>query len=242
MEKTVTIGNCGGVSEAQEKEVVPMNTEKVVRQEILETIKWDPARKRAVDGQIIQQPCCKRAFIRGAYLTTGSMSDPSKAYHFEIVCQTREQAKQLQTVMNTFVTDAKIVQRKNHYVVYLKEGEQISDMLSVMEAHKMRLDFENVRIVKEMRNSVNRQVNCETANIEKTVNAAVRQIEDIKWIESQCGLESLPENLREMARLRIENPEMPLKDLGTLLVPPVGKSGVNHRLRRISEIADKLRI
>ena len=137
--------------------------------------------------------------------------------------------------------DAKIVERKKHYVVYLKEGSQIVDILNVMEAHVALMNLENVRILKEMRNSVNRKVNCETANISKTVNAAVKQVEDIVYLRDTVGLNSLPENLREMAELRLEYPEAPLKELGTYLNPPVGKSGVNHRLRKISMIAEAQR-
>ncbi|MDD6194426.1 MAG: DNA-binding protein WhiA [Lachnospiraceae bacterium] len=195
-----------------------------------------------VDGLLLQQTCCKRAFIRGAFLASGSISDPNKGYHFEIVCHTPQQARQLQEVMATFDVDAKVVERKKHYVVYLKEGAQIVDMLNVMGAHVALMNLENVRILKEMRNSVNRKVNCETANISKTVNAAVRQVEDIQYIMNTKGLSALPDNLQEIAQVRLEHPDVPLKDLGTLLTPPIGKSGVNHRLRRISEIADKLRV
>lgn len=194
-----------------------------------------------VDGILLQQTCCKRAFIRGAFLASGSISDPNKGYHFEIVCNTLPQAEQLQQMMMIFEVDAKIVERKKHYVVYLKEGAQIVDMLNVMEAHVALMNLENVRILKEMRNSVNRKVNCETANISKTVNAAVRQVEDIELISRVAGLSTLPDNLQEIAQVRLEHPDMPLKELGTLLTPPIGKSGVNHRLRKISEIADRLR-
>ncbi len=125
-------------------------------------------------------------------------------------------------------------------MVYVKEGAHIVDLLNVMEAHTALMNLENVRIVKEMRNSVNRQVNCETANISKIVNAAVRQIEDIRLIQKNKGIESLPEHLKEIALLRLAYPDAPLKELGMYLNPPVGKSGVNHRLRRISEIAEKM--
>lgn len=195
-----------------------------------------------VDGILLQQTCCKRAFIRGAFLAAGSISDPRKAYHLEIVCRTSPQARQLRDVMNTFEAEAKIVERKGHYVVYVKEGSRIVDMLGVMEANVALMNLENVRILKEMRNSVNRKVNCEAANIGKTVNAAVRQVEDIQLIEKKIGLSKLPQSLQEIARVRLEHPDMPLKDLGALLTPPVGKSGVNHRLRRISEIAEKLKV
>ncbi|MBQ8278836.1 MAG: DNA-binding protein WhiA [Roseburia sp.] len=213
-------------------------------QKMYEGVKmWDdetgmPVLSDVVDGVLIQQSCCKRAYIRGAFLAAGSISNPNKSYHFEVVCHTMNQAKQLQEVINSFDMDAKIVERKKHYVVYLKEGSQIVDILNVMEAHIALMNLENVRILKEMRNSVNRKVNCETANISKTVNAAVKQLEDIIYIRDNMGLETLPDNLREIAALRLEYPEAPLKELGTYLTPPVGKSGVNHRLRKISIIAE----
>lgn len=214
---------------------------------ILELVKmWDRQQKQpqmgsTVNGILLQQMCCRRAFIRGAFLAGGSISDPNKSYHFEIVCRTLEQAEQLRDMINSFEMEAKIVERKKYQVVYLKEGAQIVDMLNIMEAHVALMNLENVRILKEMRNSVNRKVNCETANISKTVNAAVKQLEDIEYIRDNAGLDSLPDNLRAVALLRLENPDAPLKELGTLLDPPVGKSGVNHRLRKISEIAEGLR-
>lgn len=194
-----------------------------------------------VDGLLVQKTCCKRAYIRGAYLLSGSMSDPNKSYHFEIVCDYLAQAEQICEIMREFVPDAKVLPRKKHFIVYLKEGSQIVDILNVMEAHVALMNLENVRIIKEMRNSVNRQVNCETANINKTVNAAVRQLEDIRLIARMKGLDTLPDNLREIAELRMEYPETPLKELGEMLEPPVGKSGVNHRFRKINEIAEMLR-
>jgi hypothetical protein len=216
------------------------------KQILLAVKMWDEEHDRAdftdtVHSILLQKSCCKRAYIRGAFVAGGSMSDPNKAYHFEIVCRSKAQAEQLRDMINTFSLDAKIVERKNHFVVYLKEGEQIVDILNVMEAYVSLMDLENVRILKEMRNSVNRKVNCETANISKTVNAAVKQLEDIELIRNTAGLDSLPDNLKEMALLRLEYPEAPLAELGTYLDPPVGKSGVNHRLRKISMIADALR-
>ena len=190
---------------------------------------------------VIQQSCCKRAFVRGAFLASGSISDPRKGYHFEIVCQDEKKAKQLQEIIRSFQIDAKIVLRKKSYVVYVKEGAQIVDMLAVMEANVALMDLENIRILKEMRNTVNRKVNCETANINKTVNAAVKQIEDIKLIRKTIGFDSLNEGLAQIAELRLQYPESTLKELGLMLAPQVGKSGVNHRLRKLSEIADELR-
>ncbi|MDY2590501.1 MAG: DNA-binding protein WhiA [Agathobacter sp.] len=217
----------------------PISKEETDR--IMQTFKWNRLEGATTNGLILQNTCCKRAFIRGAFLAGGSMSDPNKSYHFEIVCHTHEQAKQLQSVMQSFDTDAKIVERKGHHVVYLKEGSQIVDMLNVMEAYVALMNLENVRILKEVRNTINRKVNCETANINKTVNAAVKQVEDIELIRERIGLDNLPENLREMALLRLEYPEATLKELGNYLEPPVGKSGVNHRLRKLSAIAEDLK-
>lgn len=189
----------------------------------------------------VKNDCCRRAFIRGAFLTSGSMSDPEKFYHFELVCQTERKAEFIQSILTGFSFDARIVQRKKYYVVYIKEGEQIVDLLNIMMAHRALLNLENVRILKEVRNSVNRQVNCETANLNRTVSAAVKQLDDINYIRDTVGLDSLSESLMEIAVLRAENTEVSLKELGQMLTPPVGKSGVNHRLRKISEIADELR-
>ena len=169
------------------------------------------------------------------------MSDPKKSYHFEIVCSSPEAARQIQSVICSFGLDAKIVPRKKTFVVYLKEGSQIVDILNVMEAHVSLMELENVRILKEMRNSVNRKVNCETANINKTVSAAVKQVEDITYLRDTAGFDNLPRNLVETAYVRLAHPEATLKELGELLDPPVGKSGINHRLRRLSEMADKVR-
>ena len=196
----------------------------------------------AVNGLLLQNTCCKRAFLRGVFLASGSISDPKKSYHFEIVCHTKAQAEQIKEILEFFEGEPKIVRRNQRYVLYLKEGSQIVDSLNVMEAYVSLMNLENIRIEKEMRNSINRQVNCETANINKTVTAAVRQIQDIELIRDTGGLERPPENLYEMAVCRLENPDTPLKDLGQLLDPPVGKSGVNHRLRKLSQLADQLRL
>ena len=194
-----------------------------------------------VKHMLVQNQCCRRAYIRGAFLASGSLSDPEKGYHFEIVCSGEEKADELREMLASFGIDARITLRKRSYVLYVKEGSQIADLLNVMEAHVALMKFENVRILKEMRNSVNRQVNCETANLNKTVSAAVKQIEDIQFIQRTIGFDELPENLAEIAVLRLEQPETTLKELGQMLTPPVGKSGVNHRLRKLSMIAEELR-
>ncbi|MCD8023727.1 MAG: DNA-binding protein WhiA [Lachnospiraceae bacterium] len=198
-------------------------------------------KSQTVDALLVQQPCCRRAYIRGAFLCSGSISNPEKSYHFEIVCSSWERAEQLQQLIRPFGPDAKIVQRKSHYIVYIKEGAQIVDMLNVMEAHVSLMNLENIRIVREMRNSVNRKVNCEAANINKTVNASVRQVEDIRCLRDYLGFEQLPSGLADIARLRLENPDASLKELGEMLAPPIGKSGVNHRLRKLSRLAEQVR-
>lgn len=182
-----------------------------------------------------------RGLIREAFLQSGSISDPEKFYHLEIVFAEYEEALRIKQMMESFRLGGKIATRKGHYVVYLKEGAQIADMLRVMEAPLALMEFENVRIVKEMRNSINRQVNCEAANLGKTISAAVKQVEDIKFICSKVGLDNIPEGLAQTAKIRLEHPEASLKELGELMDPPLGKSGVNHRLKRLSELAEDLR-
>ena len=193
------------------------------------------------DSLIIQRECCKRAFIRGAFLAAGSVSDPVKTYHFEIVCLSEAKAKQLQMIMETFNINARVIKRRKYFVVDVKDRSQVVDLLNIMGAYNALMDMENVRIVKDMRNNVNRKVNCETANINKTVSAAVKQIEDIRFIQMSSAFDELPESLQEMAELRVRYPEATLAELGQLLDTPVGKSGVNHRLKKISLFADELR-
>lgn len=159
----------------------------------------------------------------------------------EFVTNNEDFADSLRDLINSLGFNSKIVPRKNNYVVYLKESEQISDLLSVIGGHNALLSLQNTKIVKEMRNNVNRIVNCETANLSKTVNAAVRQVENIKLIQETIGISNLPANLQEIAKIRVEYEDMSLKELGEMLNPPIGKSGVNHRLRKIEEIANNLR-
>lgn len=209
----------------------------------LETIKMVKLKDDCsmVDELIIQQPCCKRSFIRGAFLAAGSISDPNKGYHFEIVCNYESQAMQLVKAMNVFDVEAKYVSRNGKYVAYLKEGAQIVEILRVMEAAHSVMELENIRVVKEVRGTINRKVNCETANIGKTVSTAVRQIEDINLIDKHLGLENLPPQLQEIAAVRLEYPDTPLGSLGQYLDPPIGKSGVNHRLKKLAKIAEEFR-
>ena len=223
-----------------------INDEKLIAK-ILMAIKWCDDNFTVVEPvfvnhRIIQKECCKRAFIRGAFLAAGSISDPNKSYHYEIVCEYEEDAVQMQELLKFFNLDAKIIQRKRNYVTDIKEGNNITDVLNIMGAFVSQMKLYNVMILKGMRNDVNRKVNCETANLNKTIEAAVKQIRDIEYVRDTVGLESLSDGLREVAEIRLKNPDMKLKDIGELLNPPVGKSGVNHRLRKISELAQKLRI
>ncbi|EFI42024.1 DNA-binding protein WhiA [Peptoniphilus sp. oral taxon 386] len=190
---------------------------------------------------ILDMDCCKRAYIRGAFLGAGSISNPEKYYHFELVSSKYEHAKFLSEIINSLGFNSKIVGRKESYIVYIKEAEKISDMLSYIGASKATLDFENIRVYKDINNRVNRIVNLENANLNKIVNTSVKQVMDIEYIKNTIGLESLPKNLRDVAELRLEDDSISLKELGEMLNPPVGKSGVNHRLNKIKEIASKLR-
>ena len=194
-----------------------------------------------VSHRIVRQSCCKRAFLRDTFLCIGSVSDPSKSYHLEFVCTSEKLANDLKEMIESFDIEARIVMRKKYYVVYIKESTAIVDLLNVMEAPISLMNMENERIVKEMRNSINRRVNCETANITKTVNAASRQTADILYLRDHYGFENLPKGLEDMARVRLQYPDATLLELGKYLDPPVGKSGVNHRLRKLSELAEKIR-
>lgn len=182
-----------------------------------------------------------KSYIRGAFLGGGSISDPGKTYHMEFVTNNEEYANSLKDLINEIGFNCKVVQRKSNQVVYLKESEQISDLLSIIGAHNALLSLQNTKVVKAMRNNVNRIVNCETANLSKTVNAAVRQMENINYIEKHMGIHNLPENLQQIARARIEYEDMTLKELGEMIDPPISKSGVNHRLRKLEEIAESLK-
>ena len=197
--------------------------------------------EEGVNPVLLKSSCCKRSLLRGAFLCIGSMSDPRKGYHLEFVCEQEPQALQIQSVLQSFTIEAKIVIRKKYHVVYLKEGACIVDLLNIIGAHLSLMNLENLRIEKEVRNSVNRKVNCEAANITKTVNAASKQIEDILLIQKNGGFSKLPDNLREMAEIRLAYPDTSLKELGEYLNPSVGKSGVNHRLRKLGEYAQEFK-
>jgi cell division protein WhiA len=196
----------------------------------------------SIEKDIIRGNCCKRAYLRGAFLAGGSVNNPEgSSYHLEIASIYEEHCQALCKLANRFDLNARFIERKKGFVFYIKEGEKIIEFLSLIGAHQALFRFEDVRIMKDMRNSVNRIVNCETANLNKTIGAAVRQIENIKLLQEQVGLENLPEKLREVAEIRVQYPEINLKEVGDMLKGSVSKSGVNHRLRKIDELAEKLR-
>lgn len=190
---------------------------------------------------LLMNDCCKRAYLRGAFISNGYINDPNKAYHLEFVCNDEVLGEMLLELLGDFNVAAKMTMRKKYYVVYVKDADTIQDILNVMEAHKALMELVNARIVKDVRNDVNRKNNCDVANSDKAVFAASRQIEDILFIKEKQGFDELPESLKTIAELRLEYPEDSLAELGSLLTPPVGKSGVNHRLRKISEYAQRLR-
>lgn len=194
-----------------------------------------------IKKSFVKTKCCRRSYLRGVFLGVGSMSNPESNYHLELITNNKRYAYALAQLMGRFPElSAKVGSRKKSYIVYLKESEQIAAFLNIIGAHRALLEFENIRIMKDMRNKVNRLVNCDTANLKKSVNASLRQIKQIKLIEQTIGLEKLPLRLREVAYLRLENPDSSLRELGEMLQPPVGKSGVNHRFRKIETIAEKI--
>ncbi|OOB77087.1 MAG: DNA-binding protein WhiA [Epulopiscium sp. Nuni2H_MBin003] len=183
-----------------------------------------------------------RAYVRGLFLGGGSLSDPKKAYHLEFVVSTKEIAEYTQDILARIEINTKVIIRRHKYVVYLKESSQIVDLLNIMGAHVALMEFENIRIVKEVRNNVNRKVNCELANLTKTVSAAVSQVDDIIYLDRSIGLDSLPRNLEEIARIRLLYKDATLNEIGQKLTPVVSKSAVCHRFKKISNIAEKLRL
>ncbi len=189
----------------------------------------------------ISKRCCRRSYVRGAFLGGGSISNPEKTYHLEFVTNNEEHAKDLSEIINSFDLNSKIVLRKDNFVVYIKEGEQIVDLLNIIGAHQALLKLEDIRVLKDVRNNINRIVNCETANLGKTIDASMRQIEQIEIIKSHLGLNKLPSNLREIAEVRLDNPDASLKEIGEMLNPPIGKSGVNHRFRKLEQLAEEIR-
>ena len=194
-----------------------------------------------INPELLKKNCCKRAYLRGAFLAGGSVNNPEgSSYHLEIASMYEEHCQALVDLANEFHLNARCIEWKKGFILYIKEGEKIIELLSIIGAHQALFKFEDVRIMRDMRNSVNRIVNCETANLNKTIGAAVRQIDNIRLLQKEVGLESLPDKLREVAEVRLAHPDINLKEVGELLKGTVSKSGVNHRLRKIDELAEKV--
>lgn len=185
--------------------------------------------------------CCRRGFLKGAFLGGGSVSDPERGYHLEIVAPSEQLAGELRTLLNEYDLNAKVVLRKGVYVVYLKEGDRISDFFALGGAGNAVLQLQNTRVYKDFRNNINRAFNCEIANLEKTVSASSRQVESIQLLMRAAAFEKLPQHLRQVAEVRVNNPSATLAELGAMMDPPLGKSGVNHRLRKLEALAQEYR-
>ena len=195
-----------------------------------------------IPKEIVKDSCCRRAYIRGTFLGCGSISDPEKSYHVEFVSNKKKHATNLETLINKYDLGAKSLTRKELYITYLKDSEKIVDLLNVMGAYNSLLSIENIRAIKETRNNINRVVNCETANLSKIVDTSIRQKNSILVLQKYNVINKLPEGLRDLAYLRLENEDASLKELGEMLSPPLGKSGVNHRLKKIEKIAEEILI
>ena len=193
-----------------------------------------------VPASVLKEPQRMRSYLRGAFLASGSVNNPETSrYHLEIYSLYADHNAGILKMMNHFHLNARTVERRSGYIVYLKEAEKIADFLQVIGATNAMLKFEDIRIVRDMRNSVNRLVNCETANMNKTIDAAQKQIENINYLKDHVGLDNLPTKLREIAVLRLAHPDVSLQELGAM-VPggTISKSGVNHRLRKLNQIAE----
>lgn len=189
--------------------------------------------------RILQKTCCKRAYVRGLFLMNGTITDPAKSYHLELRVPGDSEAEQVCSILSEFGISPKKTIRNGQRILYLKEGAEVGDMLTLMEATGALLKFEEQRVVRETRGVINRRVNCECANLNKTLSASQKQIENIEYIRDTVGLESLPESLAELAKLRLEHPTASLSELGELLHPTMGRSGVNHRLQKLMSIAEE---
>ena len=206
-----------------------------LREELIELKMWD-ANNFNQDEQIA------RLLIREAFIKRGFISDPNKDYHLEILFKTKKKAEELKKIINSFGINIRLISKNRNYMIYLKEGEEISSFLALIGANKAVIKFEEIRVLKETRNNINRIVNCETANLNKTINASVNQIEDINWLKKNKKINKLTDQLQEIAKIRIENPDSTYEELGKMLIKPIGKSGVSHRLNKISQIVRELKM
>ncbi len=192
-----------------------------------------------INTEYIDKSARQKAFLRGVFLTSGTVMSPEKKYHMEFATPSYGLHNDLYVVMKDMGLSPRVVVRSSNMVIYFKNSEEIADILTLMGAYKVLMDFHNTKILKEIRNNVNRTMNCEAANLQKMVDASMEQVNAINKIIETGKFETLPDNLKEIARLRLEYREHSLKELGEMLDPPLGKSGVNHRLRKLQEIAEK---
>ncbi len=199
-----------------------------------------PKGKALFKSALLQHNCCRRAFLRGIFLSRGYINRPEGLYHLELILSEPEWIAPVQKNLARFDLEMRCVDRKNASVLYLKDSERIGDFLRLIGASKAVLDFENARIVKYIRNTVNRQVNCETANVSKTIDAAVRQNQLIEKMAAQIGIEKLPVDLQELALLRLEFPDDNLRELGQKMDPPLSKSGTAYRMRKLENYAGRV--
>lgn len=201
----------------------------------------ETVRRAQIPAILLQKNCCRKACLRGMFLAAGSVNDPAKSYHLEIVPGNDEDARFIMELFDSIGFGARVTRRKGRSVVYLKDGEQISDFLGVTGATGNLMKLENARILRDIAGNINRQVNFEAANLKKTGIASRRQLEDIALIERTVGIHTLPQALQMAARLRADHPDGSLQEMAEASDPPVGKSGINHRLQRLSEIAQRIR-
>jgi DNA-binding protein WhiA len=217
-------------------------TDKIAYAEIIADLN-EHAGFDAIRGTVVKnvftQECCRKAFLRGLFLAGGSISEPNKSYHMEILTRRQSVAKAAVNILEKEEINANTIRKSGYYLIYLKESQQISDFLLITGAHNAMLDFESLRVDKSVRNSVNRVVNCDNANSVKIAYTGARQHEAALFIKTKIGLDKLPDDLKEAAILRIENSDLSLKELGELMTPPLGKSGMNHRLKKIEKIAQE---
>ncbi len=205
-----------------------------LREELLELKMWDNNSSLKQDEQL------SRLLIREAFIKKGFINDPNKDYHLEILIKNKEKAEQIKEIIQNFGINIKYTTKNSDYMLYLKDGEEISAFLALMGANKTVIKFEEIRVMKETRNNINRLVNCETANLNKIIDASIKQINAIKKLKEERKFEKLPENLKELAELRIQNPQASYQELGAMLKQPIGKSGVSHRLEKIIKLSEEI--
>lgn len=213
----------------------------VNKPEISEAIYDNTITFKNIIEQINNQELLEKAFVRGSFLGGGSINNPKNTYHLEITFSSEENANIVQEILNKYEIQFKNMEKKNGYALYTKDGDEISKFLALIGANSSVLKFEEVRVYRDIRNNVNRKVNCETANLNKTLNAALKQIEDIKYLKQIGQFYKMPKQLQEIANLRLENPEASLVEIGQMLSKPIGKSGVNHRFYNIEQFVLRFR-